>query len=78
MPNLSLDLSFTRIRWSADKRPDWWKVHDYRHEPNRVPQLLREGAPMKTFTDPNDPTASVIHMVSDTGLPNSGATNRCH
>ena len=30
---------------------------------------------MKTFTDPNDPTASVIHMVSDTGLPNSGATN---
>ena len=33
---------------------------------------------MKTFADPNDPTASVIHMVSDTGLPNSGATNRCH
>ena len=36
---------------------------------NRVPQLLREGAPMKTFTDPNDPKNTVIHMISDVGSP---------
>ena len=69
MPNLSLDLSFTRTRWSADKRPDWWKVHDYRHGPNRIPQLLREGSPIEIFVDPNEPTAPVIHMVSETDFP---------
>ena len=63
MPNLSLDLSFIRVRWSADTRPSWWKLHDYRHEPNRMPQLLREGAPIKAFVDPNDPT--VTHVIAD-------------
>ncbi len=63
MPNLSLDLSFIRTKWSAATRPDWWKLHDYRHGPNAIPQLLREGAPVKTFTDPNDPASAVTHII---------------
>ena len=63
MPNLSLDLSFLRLKWSAATRPSWWKLHDYRHAPNKMPQLLRDGAPIKTFADPNDPT--VTHAVAD-------------
>ena len=63
IPNLTMDLSFIRVRREAEARPSLWKLHDYRHEPNRVPQLISEGVPVKIFADPNDPTIS--HVVAE-------------
>ena len=65
MPNLAMGLSFIRVSRKAATRPTLWKLHDYRHEPNRVPQLISEGVPVKIFADPNDPTIS--HVVADAG-----------
>ena len=55
MLNLSLDLSFIRVKARAEKIPNRWKTNSYRHEPNRVPQMIREGKPVKIFADVNDP-----------------------
>ena len=63
IPNLAMNLSFIRVRQSAEKMPSVWKLHDYRHEPNKVPQMISEGSPVKIFTDPNNPTVS--HVVAD-------------